>query len=159
MPAKAHFKECLDSESNRKLGVCYAASFLSCLCRRSGYQRSKLVCKSSLSAWTRTCNRRCAPRGVHRICCFFTNRLATSWLIVDSTCRLQYFSSVISAILSAAAQHFEAFYTLKLRSTAAADTWRAEQTGGWGLNQAFAKLKRPWHWRLLHDLVPPKQWM
>jgi hypothetical protein len=37
-------------ESNRKLGVCYAASFCSCRRRRSGYRRSKVACKSSLSA-------------------------------------------------------------------------------------------------------------
>jgi len=65
-------------ESTRILGVCYAASVSSCGRRRSGYQRSKLVRKSSLRAWTRICNRRWAPRGVHRICCLLTNRLATS---------------------------------------------------------------------------------
>jgi hypothetical protein len=37
---------------------CYAASFSSRRCPRSGYQRLKAVCKSSLSAWTRICNGR-----------------------------------------------------------------------------------------------------
>src|ERR1700693_2586765 len=31
------------------------------------------------------CSKRCAPRKVHCICCFLTNRLLTTWLIVDST--------------------------------------------------------------------------
>lgn len=30
-------------------------------------------------------SKRCAPRSVHCICCFFTNRLLTTWLSVDST--------------------------------------------------------------------------
>ncbi len=72
-------------ESNRKLGVCYAASLSSCRCRRSGYQCLNVACKSSLSACTRICSRRWAPRGFHRICCLLSNRLAMSWLIVDST--------------------------------------------------------------------------
>src|SRR5271168_593719 len=33
----------------------------------------------------RVCSNRCAPRRVHCICCFLTNRLLTTWLIVDST--------------------------------------------------------------------------
>jgi hypothetical protein len=43
-----------------------------------GYHRCKAVPSSSLRTCTRTCNNRCAPRGVHRICCFFTKRFATS---------------------------------------------------------------------------------
>jgi hypothetical protein len=33
----------------------------------------------------RVCNKRCASRSVHCICCFFTNRRLTTWLMVDST--------------------------------------------------------------------------
>jgi len=33
----------------------------------------------------RTWSSRCAPRGLQRICCFFTNRLAITWLTADST--------------------------------------------------------------------------
>jgi hypothetical protein len=33
----------------------------------------------------RVCSNRCAPRRVHCICCFLTNRLLTTWLIADST--------------------------------------------------------------------------
>src|SRR6202162_6356062 len=38
------------------------------------------------------CSKRCAPRKVHCICCFLTNRLLTTWLIVDSTNAVLMFS-------------------------------------------------------------------
>ena len=38
-----------------------------------------------LRTLVRVCNKRCAPRSVHCICCFFTNRRLTTWLMVDST--------------------------------------------------------------------------
>ena len=41
--------------------------------------------RSSLRTLVLVCSRRWAPRSVHCICCFLTNRLLTTWLIVDST--------------------------------------------------------------------------
>src|SRR5215471_5651271 len=53
--------------------------------RNRGYHRRKTSSNSWLRTFVRVCNSRCAPRSVHAICCFFTNRLLTTWLIVDST--------------------------------------------------------------------------
>src|ERR1035437_3574142 len=50
-----------------------------------GYHRLKSPSSSSLRTLVRAWSRRCAPRRVHCICCFLTNRLLTTWLIVDST--------------------------------------------------------------------------
>src|ERR1035437_2976630 len=50
-----------------------------------GYHRLKCPSSSSLRTLVRAWSRRCAPRRVHCICCFLTNRLLTTWLIVDST--------------------------------------------------------------------------
>ena len=53
--------------------------------RKRGYQRLKVLSNSPLRTLVRVCSRRWAPRSVHAICCFFTNRLLTTWLMVDST--------------------------------------------------------------------------
>ena len=53
--------------------------------RNLGYQRRNTSSSSSLRIFVRVCNKRCAPRSVHCICCFLTNRLLTTWLMVDST--------------------------------------------------------------------------
>ena len=41
--------------------------------------------KSSLRTWARIWTKRCAPRLVHCICCFFTIRLLIIWFTADST--------------------------------------------------------------------------
>ncbi len=41
----------------------------------AGYQRPNVACNSPFSTRVRTWSSRCAPRGVHRICCFLTIRL------------------------------------------------------------------------------------
>ena len=50
-----------------------------------GYQRRNRSSRSLLSTFVLVCSKRWAPRSVHCICCFLTNRLLTTWLIVDST--------------------------------------------------------------------------
>ena len=47
------------------------------------YQRDSVARQSPFNTWVRICSRRCAPRSVHRICCFFTNRLLTTCLTAD----------------------------------------------------------------------------
>jgi hypothetical protein len=49
-----------------------------CTGRKRGYQRRKIPSQSSFSTCVRTCKSRCAPSGVHCICCFFTIRLLTT---------------------------------------------------------------------------------
>jgi hypothetical protein len=59
----------------------------SCVCGcglNFGYQRRNRSSRSSLRTLFLVCSKRCAPR-VHCICCFLTNRLLTTWLIVEST--------------------------------------------------------------------------
>jgi hypothetical protein len=53
--------------------------------RNFGYHRRKTSSSSLLRTLVRICSRRWAPRRVHCICCFFTNLLLTTWLMVDST--------------------------------------------------------------------------
>ena len=62
-------------ESVKFRGQSRHAAFASVLLRNAGYQRRKVSSRSPLRTWVRVCSKRCAPRGVHRICCFFTNRL------------------------------------------------------------------------------------
>jgi cyclic beta-1,2-glucan synthetase len=52
--------------------------------RNCGYQVRKVSSQSSLITAVRTCRSRCAPSGVHCICCFLTMRLLITWLMVDS---------------------------------------------------------------------------
>src|ERR1039458_5221127 len=56
---------------------------------RPGYQRWKSLASWSLRTRMRTWSRRWAPRGVQRICCFLTMRLAMTWLTADSVNALQ----------------------------------------------------------------------
>src|ERR1700689_4947314 len=53
--------------------------------RNLGYQRRNTSSSSPLRTFVRVCSSRCAPRSVHCICCFLTERLLTTWLMVDST--------------------------------------------------------------------------
>jgi hypothetical protein len=53
--------------------------------RRSGYQWRKVEPSSWLSVLMRVCRSRCAPRLVHCMDCFLTNRLLSTELTVDST--------------------------------------------------------------------------
>ena len=62
-------------ESVKFRGQSGHAAFASVLPRKAGYQRRKVSSRSPLRTLVRVCSKRCAPRGVHRICCFFTNRL------------------------------------------------------------------------------------
>src|SRR5436305_9439396 len=55
----------------------------------TGYQRWKTLASSWLSTLVRTWSSRCALSGAHRICCFLTIRLLTTWLTVDSTNALE----------------------------------------------------------------------
>ena len=50
-----------------------------------GYQRRNRSSRSSLRTLVLVCSKRWAPRSVHCICCFLTNRLLTTWLMADST--------------------------------------------------------------------------
>ena len=43
-----------------------------------GYQRRNRSSRSSLRTLVLVCSKRCAPRSVHCICCFLTNRLLTT---------------------------------------------------------------------------------
>src|SRR5208282_5883473 len=55
------------------------AAFLACARgRKYGYQRRKVFSHSSSSTRVLICRRRCAPRWLHPICCFFTIRLLTT---------------------------------------------------------------------------------
>jgi hypothetical protein len=47
-----------------------------------------------LAKRARVCSNRCAPRRVHCICCFLTNRLLTTWLIVSAQAALSPARSV-----------------------------------------------------------------
>jgi len=49
------------------------------------YQRATVARRSSFNTCPQTSSSRCAPCLVQRICCFFTVRLLTTWLTVDST--------------------------------------------------------------------------
>jgi hypothetical protein len=53
--------------------------------RKPGYQVRNIASHSSFKTRVRICSRRCAPRLVHCIYCFFTMRLLTTWFTVDST--------------------------------------------------------------------------
>jgi hypothetical protein len=55
----------------------YAARALSSSCK-SGYHRRKVKANLLLSVLTRACNSKCAPRLVHCIDCFLTNRLLST---------------------------------------------------------------------------------
>ncbi len=46
---------------------------------------NEVISEHAINARVRTCNSKCAPRWLHRICCRFTIRLLITWLIVDST--------------------------------------------------------------------------
>src|SRR5450759_3913622 len=72
-------------ESGTIWGSYAAAAWRSGVLVNAGCHRWKSSASWSLRTRTRTCNRRCAPRGVQRICCFLTMRLLTSWLTADST--------------------------------------------------------------------------
>src|ERR1700693_3940329 len=72
----------------QKVGGQAALSSGSCVCGcglNFGYQWRNTSSRSSLSTFVLVCSKRWAPRSVHCICCFLTNRLLTTWLIVDST--------------------------------------------------------------------------
>ena len=76
------------SGERQKVGGQAALTSVSCLggCGLNfGYQRRNRSSRSSLRTLVLVCSKRCAPRSVHCICCFLTNRLLTTWLIVDST--------------------------------------------------------------------------
>ena len=64
-----------NQESVKVRGQAGHAAFASVVPRKAGYQRRKVSSRSPLRTLVRVCSRRCAPRGVHRICGFFTNRL------------------------------------------------------------------------------------
>jgi len=53
--------------------------------RNRGYHRRNTSWSSLLSTFVRVYSNRCAPQGVHCICCFFTMRLLIIWFTVDST--------------------------------------------------------------------------
>src|ERR1700751_4909139 len=77
-----------EERERQKVGGQAALRSGSCVCGcdlNFGYQRRNRLSKSSLSTFVLVCNKRWAPRSVHCICCFLTNRLLTTWLIVDST--------------------------------------------------------------------------
>src|SRR5664280_3912529 len=74
-----------EQESGTIWGSYAAAAWRSGVLVNAGCHRWKSSASWSLRTRTRTCNRRCAPRGVQRICCFLTMRLLTSWLTADST--------------------------------------------------------------------------
>src|SRR5260370_39970322 len=72
----------------QKVGGQAALRCGSCVCGcdlNFGYQRRNRSPSSSLRTLVLVCSKRWAPRSVHCICCFLTNRLLTTWLIVDST--------------------------------------------------------------------------
>ena len=72
----------------QKVGGQAASRSGSCVCGcglNFGYQRRNRSSRSSLRTLVLVCSKRWAPRSVHCICCFLTNRLLTTWLIVDST--------------------------------------------------------------------------
>src|SRR5580704_17187029 len=72
----------------QKVGGQAALRSGSCVCGcdlNFGYQRRNRSSRSSLRTCVLVCSKRWAPRSVHCICCFLTNRLLTTWLIVDST--------------------------------------------------------------------------
>src|SRR5216684_2874031 len=59
---------------------------------KAGYHTRNVAASSPLSVRVRACRRRCAPSGIHRMCCFLTIRLLTTWLTVDSTNALEIVS-------------------------------------------------------------------
>src|SRR5712672_751619 len=78
----------IDGGERQKVGGQAALRSCSCVCGcglNFGYQRRNRSSKSSLRTLVLVCSNRWAPRSVHCICCFLTNRLLTTWLIVDST--------------------------------------------------------------------------
>ena len=73
---------------HQKVGGQAALRSGSCVCGcdlNFGYQRRNRSSRSSLRTLVLVCSKRWAPRSVHCIFCFLTNRLLTTWLIVDST--------------------------------------------------------------------------
>src|SRR5271166_2435334 len=50
----------------------------------SGVPARSVGRQSPFNTWARICSKRWAPRSLQRICCFFTNRLLTTWLTADS---------------------------------------------------------------------------
>src|SRR5271166_4096693 len=60
------------------------AVFISDITFIRGYQRDSVGRQSPFNTWARICSKRWAPRSLQRICCFFTNRLLTTWLTADS---------------------------------------------------------------------------
>jgi hypothetical protein len=58
------------------------AVFISDITFIRGYQRE--AWGANHNTWARICSERWAPRSLQRICCFFTNRLLTTWLTADS---------------------------------------------------------------------------
>src|ERR1700730_10444753 len=76
------------NRERQKVGGQAALRSGSCVCGcdlNFGYQRRNRSSRSSLRTLVLVCSKRWAPRSVHCICCFLTNRLLTTWLIVDST--------------------------------------------------------------------------
>ncbi len=64
----------------------FRSACMFCGCDRNfGYHRRNTSSSSSFKALVRVCSKRWAPRSVHCIDCFLTNRRLTTWLIVDST--------------------------------------------------------------------------
>src|SRR5271166_4901639 len=78
----------VDSGERQKVGgqAAFRSGSRVCGCDLNfGYQRRNRSSRSSLRTLVLVCSKRWAPRSVHCICCFLTNRLLTTWLIVDST--------------------------------------------------------------------------
>jgi hypothetical protein len=72
----------------QKVGGQAALRSGSCVCGcglNFRYQRRNRSSRSSLRTLVLVSSKRWAPRSVHCISCFLTNRLLTTWLIVDST--------------------------------------------------------------------------
>src|SRR5260370_38453443 len=66
----------------QKVGRQAALRSCSCVCGcglNFGYQRRNRSSRSSLRTLVLVCSKRRAPRSVHCICCFLTNRLLTTW--------------------------------------------------------------------------------
>src|ERR1700751_4782457 len=81
-----------DRRERQKVGGQAALRSCSCVCGcglNFGYQRRNRSSRSSLSTFVLVCSKRWAPRSVHCICCFLTNRLLTTWFIVHSTNSVQ----------------------------------------------------------------------
>ncbi len=79
-------------ESGTNWGGHAASACRSAVWAKPGYQRWKSAASSSLRTRVRIWRSRWAPRGVQRICCFFTMRLLMTWLTADSMKELEMVS-------------------------------------------------------------------